>query len=207
MKKPSLTQPVDTKTIILNEAVRLFAKHGYSDVSMRDIAEAVGIRAPALYNHFTDKQNLYLAAVSQAFAEKNQAFSELFSKGGTPAQQLEKFVYYLCESVGNDPDFRRLLQREVLDGDEARLRVLAKNVFEEQFLTITRLAKQLAPTCDAHMLTISIAGLVLHHFEFGPLRRFFPGSRAEHEDPKYIAKHVVNLLFNGLDGRNHKKRK
>ena len=51
------------------------------------------------------------------------------------------------------------------------------------------------------MLALSIAGLVLHHFELGPVRRFLPGSRTEHEDPKYIAHHVTRLLLQGL-GRN-----
>lgn len=188
----------DTKTAVLNEAIPLFAKYGYASVSMRDIAEAVGIKAPALYNHFKDKQSLYLEAVSHAFQNKADALSRVFSEGGTPEQRLVRFVECLCEILGKDPNFRRLLQREFLDGDEARLRVLAQDIFIDQFRAASELAKELNPTCDPHMLSLSISGLVLHHFELGPLRRFFPGSRAEHEDPHYIARHVVNLVLHGV---------
>ena len=39
-----------------------------------------------------------------------------------------------------------LLQRELLDGDEARLRALARDIFSEQFLAASRLAEELNPT-------------------------------------------------------------
>lgn len=190
----------DTRTAVLNEAIPLFAKRGFSDVSMRDLAEAVGIRAPALYNHFKDKQSLYMEAVSHAFQVKAQSLSSALSSSGPADQRLARFVESLCDIIGKDPDFRMLLQRELLDGDEARLRALARDIFSEQFLAASRLAEELNPTCDAHMLTISIAGLVLHHFELGPLRRYFPGSRTEHEDPAYIARHVTRLLLHGVSG-------
>lgn len=39
-------------------ALSLFARHGYSAVSMREIAGEVGVGAAALYNHFATKQDL-----------------------------------------------------------------------------------------------------------------------------------------------------
>ena len=80
------------------------------------------------------------------------------------------------------------------------MRILATDIFEEQFKAISELAGELAPGCDAHMLVLSITGLVVHYFELSPLRRFFPGSRPEHDDPDYIADHVVRLLVNGIAG-------
>ncbi|MEC8581602.1 MAG: TetR/AcrR family transcriptional regulator [Pseudomonadota bacterium] len=48
----------DTKETIRLNALRLFAKSGYSAVSMRDIANAVGIQPGAIYNHFPSKQDI-----------------------------------------------------------------------------------------------------------------------------------------------------
>jgi AcrR family transcriptional regulator len=47
-----------TKEQILIESTVLFAMKGYSAVSMRDIAQKVGITPAALYNHFTNKDDL-----------------------------------------------------------------------------------------------------------------------------------------------------
>ena len=42
----------DTKQRIMEEALRLFSENGYDAVSVEQIAQAVGIKAPSLYNHF-----------------------------------------------------------------------------------------------------------------------------------------------------------
>lgn len=48
-----------TKEKILTEALRLFSKRGYDAVSVEQIAEAVGIKAPSLYNHYKGKQHIF----------------------------------------------------------------------------------------------------------------------------------------------------
>ena len=42
----------DTRQKILAKALELFSVHGYDAVSVGQIAAAVGIKAPSLYNHF-----------------------------------------------------------------------------------------------------------------------------------------------------------
>ena len=49
---------VSTKDQIFFEALALFAKSGVENVSMRDIANAVGIKAASIYNHFTNKEEI-----------------------------------------------------------------------------------------------------------------------------------------------------
>ena len=43
---------------IHDAALKLFARHGYAAVSMRQIASEVGVQAGALYNYTPDKQSL-----------------------------------------------------------------------------------------------------------------------------------------------------
>lgn len=53
----------DTKQKIIDKALELFAEYGYDAVSVGEIAEAVGIRAPSLYNHYPSKQAIFDAIV------------------------------------------------------------------------------------------------------------------------------------------------
>ena len=48
-----------TKQRILEEALTLFAEKGYEAVSVAQIADAVGIKAPSLYKHFKSKQDIF----------------------------------------------------------------------------------------------------------------------------------------------------
>ena len=188
----------DTKTQILSAAIPLFAQQGFNGVSMRDLAAAVELHAPALYNHFRDKQSLYLAAIGQAFADKRTAIAAALQRSTDPQQQLTDFVSCLCELMCADSVFCRLIQRELLDGDEQRLQFLAQQIFEPQFLANMQLAQRLSPRCDAHMLALSMIGLISYHLDIGPLRRFLPGSKPEHETPAVIAKHVTQLILHGV---------
>ena len=48
-----------TKDKILTEALKLFAQKGYESVSVIEIAEAVGIKAPSLYKHYKSKRDIF----------------------------------------------------------------------------------------------------------------------------------------------------
>lgn len=53
----------DTKKAIIDKALELFSKRGYDAVSVGEIAKAVGIKAPSLYNHYPSKQAIFEAIV------------------------------------------------------------------------------------------------------------------------------------------------
>ena len=58
----------DTKQKILDKALELFSEQGYDAVSVGQIAKAVGIKAPSLYNHFPSKQAIFDALVASTAA-------------------------------------------------------------------------------------------------------------------------------------------
>ena len=49
---------VGTKKKIFDNSIKLFTRRGYENVSINDIAESVGIRQSAVYNHFKSKQEI-----------------------------------------------------------------------------------------------------------------------------------------------------
>ena len=59
----------DTKQLILEQALALFSARGYDAVTVGDIARAVGITAPSLYNHFSGKQAIFDALVDATAAQ------------------------------------------------------------------------------------------------------------------------------------------
>ena len=59
----------DTKQKILDKALELFSTQGYDSVSVGEIAKAVGIKAPSLYNHFPSKQAIFDAIVESTAAQ------------------------------------------------------------------------------------------------------------------------------------------
>src|SRR5215831_13155959 len=59
---------------IVAAARELLEDEGVEALSMRRVAERLGIRAPSLYKHFPDKQALENALVSHGFVELAESF-------------------------------------------------------------------------------------------------------------------------------------
>lgn len=64
-----LMKQENTKKIILEKALELFAEKGYDSVSVGEIAKAVGIKAPSLYNHYPSKKAIFDAIVEVTAAQ------------------------------------------------------------------------------------------------------------------------------------------
>lgn len=72
-------EDLSTKERILRVAADLFARDGYTGVSIRDITQTVGIKESSLYNHFKNKEALLNAILdrmegefaARALTEKN----------------------------------------------------------------------------------------------------------------------------------------
>ena len=187
-----------SKAEILAKTIPLFAAAGYSGVSMRQIAQTVGIKAASLYHHFPDKQSLYIEALTLAFSKHADFMSESFTLSASPEIRLHHLVKKLCLLAEDDEDFRKLLHREMLDGDKPRLQLLADNVFGDFFRDLNDLCHSLSPRRDSHLMTVSILGLVLHHYQITPIRSFLPGFKTTHNDPQVLAEHISSLLKNGF---------
>lgn len=82
----------NTARSIREKSLGLFARHGYSAVSMRMIADAVGVQVGTLYNHYPNKQallvhlltdhmnRLIMAWESQPMAPNHTAALEQFAR-------------------------------------------------------------------------------------------------------------------------------
>jgi AcrR family transcriptional regulator len=63
---PYINKQSKTKERILMQSTILFAQNGYSSITMREIAESIGIRAASLYNHFSSKEVLWNAVLDHS---------------------------------------------------------------------------------------------------------------------------------------------
>jgi len=78
---------------VFEAAARLFARHGFAAVSMRQIAAEVGVQAGALYLYTPDKQTLLFDLMREHMDELLAAWAAQ-DKGGAPLAQLEAFVRF-----------------------------------------------------------------------------------------------------------------
>lgn len=83
-----------TNKAITRAALALFAKRGYAAVSMRSIAQDVGIQVGALYNHFTTKQDVLARVMLDHMQELLTAWDEALVDAESPVEKLEAFIRF-----------------------------------------------------------------------------------------------------------------
>jgi AcrR family transcriptional regulator len=66
----------------------LFAEHGYSAVTMDEIAAAVGVTKPLLYNYFGNKERLYIACMERAGDSLTATVGDAVAAGASPGDAL-----------------------------------------------------------------------------------------------------------------------
>lgn len=115
-------EPVSRRAEILQAAIPLFAQRGFHNVSMGEIAKAVGSGPSAMYRHYPAKADILAAACLQAAALLEQSVAQVLDRGEGPRDSLRALaaahVSYTFENtalisvaeaeiVGLPPDLRR----------------------------------------------------------------------------------------------------
>ena len=118
-----VTKPTGTKAKILKESKALFSELGYKGASVRKIASKVGIRESALYNHFKNKEEIFLEVAKEIFASPfsfdSENIQELSLKG-KPFLQKYVMQYKLLTFDKNNESMFRILMIELLQNRELR---------------------------------------------------------------------------------------
>lgn len=85
---------------VLEAGLALFAERGYHGTTVRDIARAVGIRAPGLYSHIESKQDLLKAimdaTMERLIADHHAAISTTNDVAEALRRATEAHVRYHC---------------------------------------------------------------------------------------------------------------
>ena len=95
----------DTKQKILEKALELFSTQGYDSVSVGEIAKAVGIKAPSLYNHFPSKQAIFDAIMESTAAQYEADTDQINIHVQNAAQDIPVFT-----EISEDALFEKVRQ-------------------------------------------------------------------------------------------------
>jgi AcrR family transcriptional regulator len=87
------------KSQVLTASARLFLEYGYHNVSVDDIAAAVGLTGPALYRHFRNKHDILEQALDEQMSAFEAVTSGVLTGGGPQEALLPRFLTEIGELV------------------------------------------------------------------------------------------------------------
>jgi AcrR family transcriptional regulator len=94
----------DLKAAALKAATRLVAKSGHEALSLREVADAVGVAHRSLYNHFRDREALLDAVATDAYTR----LGARLAKAETPEDYTASYVRF---ALANRAIYRLMTSR------------------------------------------------------------------------------------------------
>lgn len=102
------------RNLIIDAAIRLFATRPFKQVGMRDIAAEAGLSPASIYRYFSDRDALFVEALSRGSEAIEEKIEEIAAGGVN--QEIEqvavKFVDYLMEH----DSFFQMMTHFMIDG-------------------------------------------------------------------------------------------
>ena len=110
----SQAESARTQKRILDRAERLFARKGYRAASLRELANAAGVRPFTIQHHFGSKLGLYQAVLNRWDEEVLARLSGIVDRGGDLASIAEAIVDELFEFFLSKRDWVAVSARAAL---------------------------------------------------------------------------------------------
>jgi AcrR family transcriptional regulator len=82
---------------LLSKSFVLFAEKGYGTITMRQIAEGLGVSTGTLYHYFPSKQNLFEQLVEESVESDILRMSKQLKDAQTLEDRIEKFLEFLSQ--------------------------------------------------------------------------------------------------------------
>jgi AcrR family transcriptional regulator len=149
---------------ILEHATRLFAERGYEGTTLQDIAEAIGITRPGLYNYIRSKEELLAALVSDVTESTAVLLRDIrLREDLDPAEKLRTLVRSLALQRAAAPERFRVLDRTEAALPEPvaanHLRARRQALAEIQAIIADGVAGGSFRPCDERVAALSVIGM------------------------------------------------
>jgi TetR/AcrR family transcriptional regulator, transcriptional repressor for nem operon len=158
-------QPHESKTKILNAALRVVRAKGYAATRIEDICAAAGLTKGSFFHHFKGKEELAIAAAQHWGTVTGGMFAA--APYHRHAEPLDRLLAYI--------DFRKAL----IDGNPSQFSCFAGTTVQEVFATHPMIRDACSATISGHAATLE-ADIEAAMRQYGVDRKWTAKSLALH---------------------------
>lgn len=118
--------PRNRRDLIINSAIDIFSEKGYMETNMKEIAARSGIKASAIYNHFSSKEDILNTILDEYF--------DVIKQSTVPAEEVTGLIGELdTKSILNKMFF--LFKPEQAERYTKILKIITHEQFREERAT------------------------------------------------------------------------
>jgi AcrR family transcriptional regulator len=188
--RPALRERYDRRRQrAVYQAAKLFARNGYDQTTMQELASTMGLATGALYHYFGAKEQLLRAICDQLMEPLLERARALTAAGAPPREQLRALVRMWVAHVIEHRDHMLVFQQErhVIESGQSWRGVRASRKAFERLVAELLQEALAADGQDNHLALLALLGMVNHTAQWyrprGPL------------SPEQIADGYVDLVL------------
>ena len=186
----------DKRQLLLEAAVRVFARKGYHACRVGDIAKEAGVAYGLLYHYFESKEELLETIFRDTWSRMLDAIRGVEESGQPAREQLRLVTAIVLRSWRDQPDLVRVLVREVTRTPHIQDEIAD---IEHAFAALERIIRRGQASGEFRDLDARLAALVV----YGALEQILTGwvmgqLPDREEDVKRAERTVVETLSEGL---------
>ena len=191
-----ITSETSLREKILLTAKSLFIQQGYHGLAMRQISEAVGVSKAALYYHFKDKEELFLAILDIYLNEIESAIDAIQSKRLSSSEQLRMFVEYILSQPAEQRAVMRLGSQEMAQLSASSRKSFGK-IYREKFIGKLTAIFQAGiesgelKSLNAEVATWALLGIMYPYF--------YPAHTGDKPVPANVIDEIVTIFLKGIE--------
>ena len=193
---------------ILRAAGDEFARHGYENAKMSEIANAAKVSVGSLYKYFANKQDMYLEVIQSSIAEMERLLTILSQEDVDILKKAERIIREIQRSARRDPLLMKLYSGAMAQNDPemaayfareietATARIYCKAIREAQ--EAGEIRKDIDPEISAFLLHSLFMMLQFSYAcEYHKERRKL--YTAEDTPDDYVVKQILKFIKTGLN--------
>ena len=105
--------PVDKRRLILDAAVRVFARRGFHHCRVSDVADEAGVAYGLVYHYFQSKEQVLDTLFVDRWAILLDAIAEIDARDVAAREKLQAVASFIVDSYRHDPELMKVIIVEV----------------------------------------------------------------------------------------------
>jgi AcrR family transcriptional regulator len=193
----------DVRRRLVAVARDLFAKRGFGEVGIREIARVAEVTPGMISYYFDDKLGLYEAMLASVFEEMLAKVRELAAQPSQGVGPLAALIRLYIGTIASHPWVPALLLREIVTGDSgARARFIQRFAARAATLIPGLVSAEvesgdLRADLDPKLAVLSIVGMSIFPFLAHPLVGRVLGYELDAAFAERLIAHTMRLFFDG----------
>ena len=193
------TEPLEishSRTRVLDAAEKLFMERGYASVTMRDIADALGVKQAALYYHAPNgKEQLYREVLTRNMTRQREGLEKAIANATPDLEaQLSAIADWLVEQA--PVDMMRMVRSDAIQISPAYAQEVIQQVDQSMMQPIVRVVRAAQERGEVRPIVPEmIAGMVLAIVNWVV---YFDSTQRFRVSGKVMMRQVIDIMLHGI---------